>query len=287
MYIISIKFYFLVSSSQNITLNFVKILQFFHFYGKMFFKELVIMNKKTILVTGASRGIGKAIAETLAKNGYDLILTCVSSIDMLKEFAQELALQYNVSCTCAKVDMGNFEEVSLFFSSPMMQSLESLDVLVNNAGISHVGLLSDMSIEEWNKVMNTNLNSCFYTCKHAIPMMLKNHNGKIINISSVWGNVGASMEVAYSASKGGMNSFTRALAKELAPSNIQVNAIACGVIDTDMNKCFSPEDLEAVTAEIPADRMGNPEEIAKLTYQLATAPTYLTGQILTIDGGWT
>lgn len=241
---------------------------------------------KTAFVSGASRGIGKAIAETLAKNGYDLILTCVSSIDMLKEFAQELALQYNVSCTCAKMDMGNFEEVSLFFSSPMMQSLESLDVLVNNAGISHVGLLSDMSIEEWNKVMNTNLNSCFYTCKHAIPMMLKNHNGKIINISSVWGNVGASMEVAYSASKGGMNSFTRALAKELAPSNIQVNAIACGVIDTDMNKCFSEEDIALLKEEIPADRLGTAKEVAEMVMQIINSPAYLTGQIITIDGGW-
>ena len=161
-----------------------------------------------------------------------------------------------------------------------------MDVLVNNAGISHIGLLPDMSVEEWRRVMAVNLDSCFYTAKYATPMMLKYQAGKIINISSVWGNVGASMEVAYSASKGGVNAFTKALAKELAPSNIQVNAIACGIIDTAMNACFSEEDLEAITSEIPANRLGKPEEIAQLTLQIAKSPEYLTGQIITIDGGW-
>jgi len=135
-------------------------------------------------------------------------------------------------------------------------------------------------------VLNTNLSSCFYTSRLAVPLMLLKHSGRIINISSVWGNVGASMEVAYSASKGGVNSFTKALAKELAPSNIQVNAISCGVIDTAMNHCFSPEEMNALREEIPADRLGQPEEVAKLVLQLIQAPTYLTGQILTLDGGW-
>lgn len=135
--------------------------------------------------------------------------------------------------------------------------------------------------------MGTNLDALFYTCRHAIPLMLQNHRGKIINISSVWGNVGASMETAYSASKGGMNSFTRALAKELAPSGIQVNAIACGAIDTDMNKSFSPEDIDALRNEIPADRLGQPEEAAQMVLSLLHAPDYLTGQVITMDGGWT
>ena len=143
-----------------------------------------------------------------------------------------------------------------------------------------------MSIEEWQRIMSVNLDSCFYTCKYAIPLMLQKHAGRIINISSVWGNVGASMEVAYSASKGGMNAFTKALAKELAPSNIPVNAICCGLIDTAMNACFSEDDLAAITEEIPADRMGKPEEVAQLALQLAQAPVYMTGQIVTIDGGW-
>lgn len=237
---------------------------------------------KTALITGASRGIGKAIAKEFATQGYDLYLTCISSIKLLKEYALELEQAHGIRCLAIQADMGHYDDVAKVF-----ERIPTLDVLINNAGISYVGLVSDMTPDEWHKVMHTNLDACFYTSKLAIPLMLKSHSGRIINISSVWGNVGASMEVAYSASKGGVNTFTKALAKELAPSNIQVNAIACGLIDTDMNKCFSPEDLEAVTEEIPADRMGNPDEIAKLAYQLATAPTYLTGQILTIDGGWT
>lgn len=237
--------------------------------------------RKTALITGASRGIGKAIACAFAKQGYDLVLTCKNNIDSLNTLAKELSAQHDISCLALQGNMGCYEDVSRIFGQ-----VSHIDVLINNAGISHVGLLSDMTPDEWHNVMHTNLDACFYTSKLAIPLMLQNHAGRIINISSVWGNVGASMEVAYSASKGGVNSFTKALAKELAPSNIQVNAIACGLIDTDMNKCFSPEDLEAVREEIPADRLGTPEEIAYLALQLAQAPAYLTGQIITIDGGW-
>ena len=237
--------------------------------------------KRTALITGASRGIGKAIALKFAQNGYDLILTCVSSISMLKEFASDLEASCGISCKAMQVDSGDYTQVQNLFSQ-----IDRLDVLVNNAGIAHIGLLSDMTPEEWHRIMHTNLDACFYTCRHAIPLMLQNHCGRIINISSVWGNVGASMEVAYSASKGGVNSFTKALAKELAPSNIQVNAIACGAIDTDMNSCFSEDDLEILTAEIPADRLGRTDEVASMAAFLADAPEYLTGQIITIDGGW-
>lgn len=239
------------------------------------------MSNHSVLITGASRGIGKAIAEAFATAGYELILTCSKTLDDLTLFATELSEKYHVPCRAVQADMGNAEDVAKLFSD-----IQSLDVLVNNAGISYVGLLSDMSVEEWQRVMDVNLNSCFYTSKYAIPLMLQKHAGRIINISSVWGNVGASMEVAYSASKGGINAFTKALAKELAPSNIQVNAIACGVIDTSMNSCFTEEDMAALTAEIPADRIGKPEEVAQLALQLAQAPAYMTGQIITIDGGW-
>lgn len=239
------------------------------------------MSNHSVLITGASRGIGKAIAEAFATASYELILTCSKTLDDLTLFATELSEKYHVPCRAVQADMGNAEDVAKLFSD-----IQSLDVLVNNAGISYVGLLSDMSVEEWQRVMDVNLNSCFYTSKYAIPLMLQKHAGRIINISSVWGNVGASMEVAYSASKGGINAFTKALAKELAPSNIQVNAIACGVIDTSMNSCFTEEDMAALTAEIPADRIGKPEEVAQLALQLAQAPAYMTGQIITIDGGW-
>lgn len=239
------------------------------------------MNKK-VLITGASRGIGKALALEFAKAGYDLYLTCVSSIDILSEYAKNLTEKYHITAKAFQADAGNYENIAKMF-----KEIPALDILINNAGIAYFGLLTDMTPEEWDHVIHTNLSSAFYTCKLAVPYMVAKKSGCIINISSVWGNVGASMEVAYSASKGGLNSFTKALAKELAPSGITVNAIACGVIDTDMNRNnLSEEDLETLSAEIPADRLGKPEEVAQLALQLAESPTYMTGQIITIDGGW-
>lgn len=237
---------------------------------------------KTALVTGASRGIGRAIAQALAGEGYHLYLTCRHSETELTQLSHYLSETFSVSCTPILADMGNPQDVERVFVE-----ISELTVLVNNAGISHVGLLHEMSLQQWQSLMDVNLNALFYTCRLAIPLMLQRHAGKILNISSVWGNVGASMEVAYSASKGGVNAFTKALAKELAPSGIQVNAIACGLIDTDMNRGFSAEDLEALRAEIPADRIGQSGEVARLALSLLNAPDYLTGQIITMDGGWT
>lgn len=239
------------------------------------------MQRKRALITGASRGIGRAIAQRFAAQGYDLILTCREQIEQLQDFADHLADSYSINCIAQATDMGSESEVTALFAG-----ISSLDVLVNNAGISHIGLLSEMTAQEWHRIFAVNLDACFYTCRAAIPLMLRNHCGKIINISSVWGSQGASMEVAYSATKGGMNAFTKALAKELAPSNIQVNAIACGVIDTDMNRCFSEEERQQLKDEIPADRLGQPEEVADLALQIASSPSYMTGQIITIDGGW-
>ena len=239
------------------------------------------MEKKKALITGASRGIGKAIAIEFARHGYDIYVTCKNSFAELQQLCNDLKTNYNIEATPFLADAGNAESMDNLFSN-----IEDIDVVVNNAGISYIGLLTDMSVEEWNRVMDTNFNSLFYVCRHAVPLMVRKKSGKIINISSVWGNVGASMEVAYSAAKGGMNAFTKALAKELAPSNIQVNAIACGVIDTQMNRCFSEEEREALREEIPADRFGKPEEVAGLALQLAEGNDYLTGQIITLDGGW-
>lgn len=248
---------------------------------KNFFIQLNQSHAPVALITGASRGIGAAAARALAAAGYNLILTCCSSLPALEDLADKLRKAYGGLYLAVPADAGNAAETKQLFSQ-----LKKLDVLINNAGISYVGLLSEMSCEDWRRIMSVNLDSCFYTCRHAVPLMLKRHAGKIINISSVWGSAGASMEVAYSASKGGMNTFTKALAKELAPSNIQVNAIACGVIDTAMNSCFSEEDMESLRKEIPADRIGKPEEVAELILQVIQAPAYMTGQILTIDGGW-
>ena len=237
---------------------------------------------RNVLITGASRGIGKSIAKAFAKQGDNLILTCLNSIEDLEKYAAELEKEFGIRVRAAKCDMSDYEAVKALFAD-----IDDLDILINNAGVAYIGLLTDMEKEDWDRVLGTNLDAVFFTSKFAVPMMLKKHSGRIINISSVWGNVGASCEVAYSASKGGVNSFTKALAKELAPSGIAVNAIACGVIDTDMNRQhLSDEDLEELKNEIPMDRLGRAEEVAELTVKLSDAPSYMTGQIITIDGGW-
>lgn len=238
------------------------------------------MHKKA-LITGASRGIGEAIAKKLAKEHYDLYLTCIHSEEKLHALADFLEKEYGISVNAFLCDMSSAAEVEALF-----HNIPALDVLINNAGVSYVGLLSEMSPEAWHKVIDTNLSSLFYTCRQAIPLMLEKHRGQIVNISSIWGSCGASMEVAYSASKGGADSFTKALAKELAPSGIQVNAVACGLIDTDMNQNLSKEERCALIKEIPADRIGTVSEVAEMVYAVLSMPAYTTGQIFTIDGGW-
>ena len=160
-------------------------------------------------------------------------------------------------------------------------------IVVNNAGIAHIGLFQDMTPDVYNNILQTNLVSALNCCHVAIPDMVRAQSGNIVNISSVWGSAGASCEAVYSATKGAINSFTKALAKELAPSGIYVNAVACGLIDTEMNSSLSEEDLSALCEDIPVGRMGQPSEIARFVYELATGRhTYLTGQIITLDGGW-
>ena len=238
--------------------------------------------KRKVLITGASRGIGREIAISFAGNKDDLYLTCRENIEALEELSGALSDKYGIECRAFACDVSDPEAVKELFAK-----VGDIDVLVNNAGVAFLGLLTDMDENDWRRVLGTNLDGCFYTCRHAVPGMVKRKSGRIINISSVWGNVGASCEVAYSASKGGVNSFTRALAKELAPSNVQVNAIACGVIDTDMNrKHLSEEELSQLCQEIPAGRMGKPSEVGKMALMLSNAPEYLTGQIITLDGGW-
>ena len=239
-----------------------------------------------VLITGASRGIGKGIATVLAEAGYNLILTCHSRTALLDQLAKELKDLYpGITIKTYTGNIANSDICEDIFNVLERENIH-IDILINNAGISHVGLLQDMTYEEWNKTVSTNLSSIFYMCRLAIPHMLTNHRGKIINISSVWGNVGASCEVAYSATKGGVNSFTKALAKELAPSNIQVNAIAFGAIDTEMNQHLSDDDKSALCDEIPVGRMGTSHEAGKMVLSIINSPDYLTGQIITMDGGF-
>lgn len=242
------------------------------------------MERKVVLVTGASRGIGRAIALKFAKNDYDVVINCVKSADALTMLQKEIE-QCGVNCLPCVGDVGNPSFVEFMFRQ-IASHFGTLDVLINNAGISYIGLLTDMTPTDWKLVMDTNLSSVFYCSSKAIPMMLHKKSGRIINISSMWGTCGASCEVAYSTSKGGMDAFTRALAKELAPSGITVNAIACGVIDTDMNRCLSEEELEALAEEIPIGRFGAPDEVADFAFQIAEGNAYLTGQIIHLDGGY-
>lgn len=243
------------------------------------------MRRKTALVTGASRGIGHAIALTLAKEGFHVFINCCKSKDTLCSVRDEIEKIPGGSCDMLIGDVGNPAEVRSLFAR-IDEKCDALDVLVNNAGIAHIGLLSDMTDEEWQALLTTNLSSAFYCCRAAIPRMVARKEGKIVNISSMWGTYGASCEAAYSATKSGIHGLTKALAKELAISNIQVNAIACGVIDTVMNSHLSAEEKLALEEEIPAGRFGTPQEVADMVLQLINSPAYLTGQIIGLDGGF-
>lgn len=244
------------------------------------------MNAKTVLITGASKGIGASIAIKFAKEGFqNIIITGNKSVNQLNDLKRLLEQDYACTCHSFAADLSVYENVKRLFQE-IKERYDGVDILINNVGISHIGLLTDLSVDEWNQVIHTNLSSTFYCSKLAIPHMNHQKCGKIINISSVWGIYGASCEVAYSASKGGMNAFTKALAKELAPSNIQVNAIACGVIDTKMNQFLDEEERASLIEEIPANRFAKTEEVADLTYDLAKGHSYLTGQIISLDGGW-
>ncbi|MBS4899370.1 MAG: SDR family NAD(P)-dependent oxidoreductase [Clostridiales bacterium] len=242
------------------------------------------LSGKTLVITGASRGIGRALALKSAQSGLNLAVSCYKNEEKLDSLVKEVR---SMGADCLKYvgDMGDSKNVRSFFSL-IREKYGHADFLVNNAGISHIGLLQDMTDSEWRRLFQTNVDSFFYTSREFIKDSIPRKKGSIINISSVWGEAGASMETAYSASKGAVNSFTKALAKELAPSGINVNAISCGIIDTDMNACFSEDDLNDILNEIPAGRMGLPEEVALTALNLLTGPSYLTGQIIRLDGGW-
>lgn len=242
---------------------------------------------KVAIVTGASRGIGKAIATQLANQGYNLFLTCKNNLNILKNLSTELTENFGIKTVCYQGDLGYSQDVAHLFNQ-FHEHYNHLDVLINNAGISKMGLFQDLKEEDFDQLMNTNIKSIYLMSRQAIPLLITKKAGHIINISSVWGEIGASYEVAYCASKGAVNSLTKALAKELAPSGIYVNAIAPGAIDTDMNSWLDSEERQQLEEEIPLGRFGTPDEIAHMvSYLLHIGSSYMTGQILKADGGWT
>ena len=241
--------------------------------------------RRNVLITGASGAIGSATALEFAKEDCNLFLVCNSRINELDELAEKLSLSYGIEVFTASIDFSDTSKSKDDLDDFLGET--NIDILINNAGISYVGIFQDMSASAWNNIVNINLNSVYSTCSVVIPGMVRNQSGKIINISSVWGNVGASCEVAYSATKGGINAFTKALAKELAISGISVNAISPGLVDTPMNSHLSDDELNELFEQIPIGRAATPKEITKSIIKLSEMPTYVTGQIITVDGGWT
>lgn len=232
-----------------------------------------------VLVTGASRGIGKAIAQSLAKNENKVI----ANYNKSEEQAKLLEEEFN-NIEIYRADVSKREEVHNMIQD-IIGKYGRIDVLINNAGISQEKMFSDVTDEDWNNMINTNLYSVFCTIQEVLPYMIAQKNGSIINISSIWGIVGASCESIYSVSKAGIDAITKSLAKELGPSGIRVNSIAPGIIDTDMNKNLSKQEIEDIKNEIPLEKIGRTVDIAKCVEWLIN-DEYTTGQIISINGGW-
>lgn len=245
-------------------------------------REKSIVNK-VVVVTGGSRGIGAQIVKTLANENYKVILNYNNSKEQAEKIQQELLEQGN-EIEIIKADVSKREETEKLIQFAI-NKFNKIDVLINNAGISQEGLFTDVTEEEWQKIINTNLNSVFYCNQQALKYMILEQQGCIINISSIWGETGASCEVAYSTTKAAINGMTKALAKEVGPSNIRVNAIAPGIIDTDMNRNLTNEELEPIKEQIPLNKIGKALDIAKCVKWLIE-DEYTTGQIISINGGW-
>lgn len=238
---------------------------------------------KVVIVTGGSRGIGENMVRQLALDNYNVVLNYNKSEENAKKIQNEL-LKKGRRIEIFKADVTKREDVKKLVEF-CLDKFNKIDILINNAGISQSKIFNDITDEDWNIMLQTNLTSAFYTIQEVLPSMIKNKNGCIINISSIWGTIGGSCEVHYSAAKAGLDGMTKALAKELGPSNIRVNSIAPGIIETDMNKNLTQDDLERLIEEIPLERIGCPHSITKCVKWLVE-DDYTTGQIISINGGW-
>ena len=238
---------------------------------------------KVIIVTGASRGIGREISRELAKKGYIIIANYNKSEKQILELKEELEKE-KVKIDIFKADVSKRKETQQLVKYAI-KKYGKIDVLINNAGISQIKEFTQITDKDWNNMININLNSVFYMTQEVFKNMIHNKNGCIINMSSIWGQIGASCESHYSVSKAGIDAITKSLAKELGPSNIRVNSIAPGIIDTEMNKNLSSEDLKSIKEEIPLEKIGKAKDIEKCIEWLIE-DEYTTGQIISINGGW-
>lgn len=241
---------------------------------------------KTALITGASRGIGASVAVAFAQQGYAVVINYSKSNDKAENLAKVIRESYMMPALAVKCDVSKYEEVTAMFDI-IKDNLGGADVLVNNAGISFQKLFTDITPEEWKNTMATDLDGVFYCCKAALPYMIEKKSGAIINISSMWGQTGASCEVHYSAAKAGVIGLTKALAKEVAPSGIRVNCIAPGVIMTDMMSAYDENTLNELKEETPLQKLGTPKNIADAAVFLASSKAdFITGQIIGVNGGF-
>ena len=242
------------------------------------------MERRVVVITGASNGIGEGIVRYLSKYDYNIVLNYNTSKDKALKIQNEIFEKFGKQIEIFKADISKRKEVKEWVEF-CIEKFKRIDVLINNAGISQIKPFTDITDEDWNNIIQVNLTSAFYTSQECLRYMIKEKNGCIINISSIWGKTGASCEVHYSVSKAGLDGLTKSLAKELGPSNIRVNGIAPGIIDTRMNNDLTKEDIESIKEEIPLEKIGNVVDIAKCVKWLIE-DEYTTGQIIGINGGW-
>ena len=242
-------------------------------------------NMKKVIITGASRGIGSAVAIAFAKQGYSIVLNYNNSKEKALALAKTIRDSYNVDVLAVKADVASSAQVNEM-TEKVLEQFGSIDILVNNAGIAQQKLFTDITDEDWRRMLDINLTGVFNCCRSVLPCMIRNHSGAIVNISSMWGQTGASCEVHYSAAKAGIIGLTKALAKEVGPSGIRVNCVAPGVVMTDMMNGFDDETIQQLKEEAVLNTLGTPKNIADaIAFLCSDKASFITGQVLSVNGG--